>query len=165
VISGLVSSRTFNANAVANPDITPAPDPEVRHDFFALVSAAYWYRGAFIFSLSYGYLDSSSNGYGESLRQHRIGLVFGTALFWRLTVMLDISLRFSQYPDGLYVSPEILTLDEGSENLSSGVIKLVRPFGDHFEVEARYGFYYGQLPKNGFIYLRHAASIGVGVRF
>ena len=60
-------------------------------------------------------------------QRDRIGLVFGAPLFWRLMVMIDVNLRFSQYPDGLYVSPEILTLDEGSENLSSAAFKLVRP--------------------------------------
>jgi hypothetical protein len=189
-LTGNVSFRTFNANAfvkqvmpgpgVVDSDLDGIPDdedacptqpgvgngcPEVRHDFFAFVSIAYWYRGPVVFSLSYGYLDSSSNSYGETIRQHRVGLVFGAPLFWQLKLFVDINLRFAIYPDGLFVSPEILTLDENGENLTSAVVKLVRPIGEHFELEARYGLYYGVLPMNEFVYWRHAATLGAAVHF
>ncbi|MBK7859290.1 MAG: hypothetical protein IPJ65_11850 [Archangiaceae bacterium] len=189
-VNGLLSSRTFNAKANVRR-IEPEPGdvdadkdgvldsedacpdepgsgngcPRTRSDFFGLASVAYWYRGPVVFSLSYGYLDSSSNSYGESLRQHRVGLIFGAPLFWQLKLLIDINLRFAVYPDGLYVSPEILTLDEGGENLTSGVLKLVRPIGEHFEVEARYGIYYGVLPRNEFVYWRHAVTLSVGAHF
>lgn len=164
-IGGNVSVRTFNSNRNPPPDEDPPPPPEVRKDNFFLVSGAYWYRGPVVFSLGYGFFDSSSNSLGWSLSQHRVTAVFGAPLFWRLMVMLEINARFNVYPGGLYIDPVILTLDESGENLSSGVLKLSRPFGDHFELEARYGFYYGRLPKNDFVYLRHVATLQLGVHF
>jgi len=164
-VFGNVSFRTFNSVTIADPSEMPVPEPVVRKDFFAMASVAYWYRGPVVFSLSYGYMDSSSNSYGWSLNQHRVGLVFGAPLFWRLMVMLDVNLRFNSYPAGIFIDDRILTLDEAGENLSSGVLKLVRPLGDHFELELRYGFYYGRLPKNDFVYLRHVGTFHFGVHF
>ncbi len=162
---GNVSYRTFNSMTIEDPALMNPPEPVVRKDFFALASLAYWYRGPVVFSLSYGYMDSQSNSYGWSLRQHRVGLVFGAPLFWKLMVMLDVNLRFNDYPSGIFIDDRILTLDETGENLSSGVLKLVRPLGDHMELEARYGFYYGRLPKNNFVYMRHVGTVQFGVHF
>ncbi|MBL8951716.1 MAG: hypothetical protein JNK82_13120 [Myxococcaceae bacterium] len=164
-VLGNFSFRTFNSMTIADPDVMPPPEPVVRRDFFALASVAYWYRGPVVFSLSYGYMDSASNSYGWSLRQHRVGLVFGAPLFWKLMVMLDVNLRFNDYPSGIFIDDRILTLDESGENLSSGVLKLVRPLGEHMEIEARYGFYYGRLPKNDFVYMRHVGTVHFGVHF
>jgi hypothetical protein len=164
--TGQISARTFDGYANANPMIMPPLQVDIRHDFFTLVSAAYWYRGPVVFSLSYGYLSSTSNSWGEAFDQHRIGMVFGAPLFWRLMFMLDINLRFTNYPNGIFIDPVILTLDENSENLTSIVVKLVRPFGDHFELEARYGFYYGALPQQqGWVYQRHVATFGISFHF
>lgn len=163
-VVGDLSFRTFNADAYPNPETMPVPDAMVRKDFFAVVSAAYTYRGPVNVTLSYSYLDSSSNSYGESYRQHRVGLLFGAALPWELNLLVNANLRFAQYPDGVFLSPELIVLEE-DENQTSGVIKLVRPIGEHFDVEVRYGLYYGRLPKNDFVYLRHVASIGASVRF
>lgn len=164
-VLGHVSFRTFNSMTIDDPTVMPPLDPAVRKDFFALASVAYWYRGPVVFSLSYGYMDSSSNSYGWSLRQHRVGLVFGAPLFWKLMVMLDVNLRFNDYPSGIFIDDRILTLDESGENLSSGVLKLVRPLGEHLDLELRYGFYYGRLPKNDFVYLRHVGTLHFGVHF
>lgn len=164
MVNGNYSHRTFNSTAY-DPDMEPGETPKTRVDNFVLVGAMYSYRGPVVFSLGYGFFDSTSNSRGWSLRQHRVTLVFGAPLFWSIMVMLDVNLRFNEYPDGLYINPDILTLDESGENLSSGVVKLVRPFGDHFEIEARYGFYYGRLPKNDFVYLRHVATLHFGVHF
>src|SRR5262249_11695805 len=135
-VNGMFSSRTFNSSAY---DCAGA-DLGRRSDKFFVVGAAYWYRGPVIFSLGYGYTDSDSSACGWDIRQHRVTLTFGAPLFWQLMVMVDVNLRFNQYPDGIYIDPIILTLDESGENLSSGVLKLVRPIGEHFEIEARYGF-------------------------
>lgn len=188
-IAGSYSSRTFNAYGnvkLAPPPPLPSDDdrdsientadacpsipgigdgcPKIRHDGVALVSLGYWYRGPVVLSVSYGFLDNSaSESYGDSLQQHRLGLVFAAPLFWQVMAFIDINLRIAVYPDGISF-PNIL-LDEDGENLSSGHLKLVRPFGEHFELEARYGIYYGRLPKNDFTYWRHVVSLGVGVHF
>ena len=88
----------------------------------------------------------------------------GVALPWELTFLLNGQLRISTYPDGIFLSPEILTLED-DENLSSVSLKLLRPIGDHVDVDVRYAFFYGRLPTNGFEYLRHLVSAGVSVHF
>src|SRR5262249_31656677 len=108
--------------------------------------------------------DSSSESFGESYRQHRIGLLFGAALPWRLTFLVNGQLRVSQYPDGIFLSPDILPL-EGHQNLSSVSAKLVRSIRDHVDLDVRYAFFYGTLPTNAFTYLRHTASLGASVHF
>jgi hypothetical protein len=164
-VFGDVSFRTFNSPIYEmNPDGTAMAVGGTRQDLYFLAGAAYTYKGPVNVTLSYSYLDSSSNSYGESFRQHRIGLLFGIALPWRLMFLLNGQLRLSSYPDGIFLSPDILALED-DENLSSLSVKLLRPLGEHVDVDVRYAFYYGTLPNNAFLYLRHTASVGLSVRF
>jgi hypothetical protein len=162
---GDISFRTFNSPQFEPEGDQVVPkDGTVRNDTYFLAGAAYTFKGPVNVTLSYAYLDSSSNSFGESYRQHRIGLLFGVTLPWELTFLLNGQLRLSQYPDGIFLSPDILPLLD-DENLSSVSAKLVRPIGEHVDIDLRYAFFYGTLPQNGFLYLRHTASIGVSVRF
>jgi hypothetical protein len=162
---GELSYRTFNSpQYVKTDDGAMAMDGTVRHDTYFLAGASYSYKGPINLTLSYAYLDSSSDSYGESYRQHRIGLLFGVALPWELTFLINGQLRLSSYPDNFLLSPDILALQD-DENLSSASVKLVRPIGEHVDIDLRYAFYYGTLPNNGFLYLRHVGSLGVSVRF
>jgi hypothetical protein len=165
-VFGDVSFRTFNSDVnVHQPDGTITIDTTMtRHDFFALVGASYSYKGPVNITVSYSYLDSSSNSFGESYSQHRIGLVVGIALPWQLMFLLNGQLRLAQYPDGVYLTPDILVLED-DENQSSISVKMLRPLGEHFEIDVRYAFYYGVLPNNGFVYERHTALIGFGAQF
>jgi hypothetical protein len=162
---GELSYRTYNSAQYVKTDDGAAPaDGTVRHDTYFLAGASYTFRGPVNITLSYAYLDASSDSYGESLTQHRIGLLFGVTLPWQVTFLLNGQLRLSTYPDNLLLSPDILALQD-DENLSSVSVKVVRPIGDHVDIDVRYAFYYGTLPNNGFLYLRHVGSLGVSVKF
>jgi hypothetical protein len=168
---GEVSFRTFNSpqykpnDDPTQPDVSAVPIPgTIRGDTYFLVGASYTYKGPVNATLSYSYLDSTSNSFGESYRQHRIGLLVGVALPWELTFLLNGQLRLSSYPDGIFLSADILPLLD-DENLSSVSVKLVRPIGEHVDIDLRYAFFYGTLPTDQFVYLRHTASLGVSVRF
>jgi hypothetical protein len=186
---GEFSYRTFNSNQYCSTDQTapmPCPagsmgdgssilpiDGTVRHDPYFLAGIAYNFKGPVNLTLSYAYLDNwGSDTVGEAYRQHRIGLVVGVALPWELTAVFNGQLRFSTFRDGMLVDPVIPTLND-DENISSVSVKLVRPIGEHVDIDLRYAFYYGVLPSKGdgtmpdndFLYVRHVASLGVSVRF
>jgi hypothetical protein len=164
---GDYSYRTYNSPIYElQVDGSVQPDPgTVRVDPYFAVGASYSYKGPVNVTLSYSYIDNTgTQSYGEKYSQHRIGLLFGVAIPWDLTFLLNGQLRFSNYPDGIFFSADILTLMD-DENLSSVSAKLMRPIGEHVEVDLRYAFYYGTLPQNGFLYLRHTASVGVSVHF
>ena len=74
-----------------------------------------------------------------------------------LTFLLNGQLRVSTYPDG--ISSRRDSELEDDENLSSVSLKLVRPIGDHVDVDLRYPFFYGGTPPTASKLLpRHLAS-------
>lgn len=159
-----VSLRSFNGLTVANPQDPAPPEPTQRRDTFWAASASYTYRGPLNLTVSYGYADSSSNSFGWSLRQHRLGLSGGVALPLRFMLLVNAALRLMQYPDGQYLTPDLLVVDD-DENNSSVSVKLVRPLSSLVDVDARYTFLYGVLPNNQLTYQRHVVSFGVSVHY
>lgn len=162
---GMWNPRTYNAQA------TPYPGPEGtevsmprRQDAVLGAGLTWMYRGPFQASVSYAYLDQTSNSFGETIRRHRIGLTGGFRLPWRLMVLASATLQLASFPDGVYLSPD-LTVVEDEENSSSVTLKVVRPVTAWLDVDLRYALYVNVLPGNDFLYLRHVASVGLAASF
>ena len=58
-----------------------------------------------------------------------------------------------------------LEFDSSATAQKLSLIVLLRSAGVFAILLSLFAFYYGTLPKNGYVYLRHAASLGVTVRF
>lgn len=157
--------RSYNSNATPYPGPEGMEDPVVRREDSVLgAGLTYTYRGPFHASLGYAYVDQTSNSYGETIRRHRFTATGGVRLPWRVTAMLSATLQLSSFPDGVYLSPD-LTVVEDEENASNATLKLVRPLMPWLDVDVRYALYVNVLPGNGFLYLRHVASVGLAASF
>jgi hypothetical protein len=164
---GTFFPQTYNAIALrapAPPDGLPLPTGHLRADTCLGAGVSYAYRGPFNLSAGYAYLDEASNSYGQTLRRHRLSLAGGVVLPWQLTLLAQGTLQLTQYPDGVYLSPE-LTVAMDDESSSSAVVKLSRPLSAHVELDVRYAFYFNQLPASQFVYQRHVLSLGVAVAY
>jgi hypothetical protein len=92
--------------------------------------------------------------------RHRLSGSAGLRLPWSVTVLAQGALGLSRYPDGIYLSPDIILVeeDEGQNSLS---IKMARPMGEHLDVELSYGLYGTSLPRNHLSYFRQVVGVGV----
>ncbi len=161
---GGLNPRTYNALTHEIVD-DPMPAPRVtRQDTVFQVGASYTYRGSFHLTVGYSYFDQSSNSYGESQRRHRLSVTYGTALPFELTLLATTALQYSLYPDHIFLSTNILLLED-DENSSSVTLKLVRPLSKHVELDVRYALYVNLLPQKNWLYLRQVASVGVSFTF
>lgn len=124
----------------------------------------YRYRGPFALSLEYGLEGVSSNSFGEAQLRHRVTATLGLRLPARLMLFLEGALQLTRYPDGVYLSPEILLLED-DENLNSAAVRLVRPLSPHVDLELSYGVYQTRLSQTGLSYLRQLATAGATLRF
>ncbi len=160
---GSVNLRTYNA--LTHELDEPDPPPQVtRRDSVFQVGASYTYRGPFHLTLGYSYYDQTSNSHGESLRRHRLSATYATKLPFDLTLLATTALQLTLYPDDIYLSTDILLLDD-DENSSSVTLKLVKPLSKHFEVDLRYALYVNLLPQSNLLYLRQVVSAGVSFLF
>jgi hypothetical protein len=155
------SSRTFNAAPATAPGLG-ASEPR-REDTVLSCEVGYRYRGPFSLGVSYAFVDDASNSFGESAQHHRVDAQLGVRLPWRTMLFVSATLQLSHYPDGVFLSPELL-LVEDSEALDSAAARLVRPLGPHLDAELRYGLYATRLPSNGLSYLRQLMTVGFTLR-
>ena len=155
--------RTYNANAAPRPELDPPPELGVRRDTFFIVGVGYQYRGPWAFGFNYSFMESDSNSYGETLRRHRINANAGVKLFWELSVMANVVLQLAQYPDGVYLSDELIVIDD-DESQNQVALKLARPLGDHFEIDFRWQLFFNKLVKNDLTYLRNTFTLGVSFK-
>jgi hypothetical protein len=162
-ISGQFNPRSYNANRNPKPDEPDVIDT-VRQDAVLGGSVNYSFRGPFQFSLGYGYFDQTSNSHGESIRRHRISAMAGARLPWGIMALASGVLQFAAYPDGIYLSQELAVIED-DENSSSVTLKVVKPLGEHFELDIRYAGYFNQFPGIQFFYTRHVVSLGLGINF
>lgn len=160
---GSFMARTFNDSARAAPGDDTVGRP-IREDSYFNVGVSWAYRGPFQLSAGYGYFDDTSNAWGETVRRHRLTVTGGVRLPWKLTLMSSLVGQLSSYPQGVYLSPELMVVED-DESGSSLTVKLVRPVSRHVEVDVRYAGYLNFLPQNAFIYLRHVVSVGVAVAY
>jgi hypothetical protein len=150
----------------ASPAVSPGGDDLGfrRGDTRLGAAVEYRYRGPFALAVGYGFQSVASNSFGEAQRSHRLTASLGLRLPERLMLFLEGALQLTQYPDGVYLSPQILLLED-DENLSSASARLVRPVNAHLDLELRYGLYQTTLPQNGLHYLRQLATAGATLRF
>jgi hypothetical protein len=150
--------RTYNGEAATNPDLE-IPSPGQRRDFYAAAGLGYTYRGPVNVSTSYGYFDSASNSFGESFRRHRFSVTAGVRLPLEFTLLASATVTLAQYPDGVYLSSELIVLED-DENTSSISAKVVRPLGKYVDADVRYALYYNRLLRNDLTYLRQVVTFG-----
>lgn len=164
-VFGTFEPRTYNGTTNANPDDPNPPDPApTRKDSFLVVGAGYTYKGPFIASVTYSYLDQASNSWGETLRRHRLAVTAGVRLPWKWTLLASGAAQLTQYPDGVYLSSD-LQVAEDDENSTSLSLKLVRPLDKHLDLDLRYAVYGNTLPQNHYVYVRHVGSVGLTFNF
>jgi len=163
-VYGDFEPRIFNSRAASDPNDPEPPPLGIRKDSFIAVGVSYAYRGPFQVGAEYGFADSQSNSFGQSYLRHRLALSGGVRLPAGFLAMAQGVLAISQYPDGVYLSKDLLVLED-DENSSSLSLKLLHPLGKWWDVEARYGLYYARLPNNGLSYLRQVFTIGFALHY
>jgi hypothetical protein len=156
LFSGSVGLRAYDA-ATSQAAGDPTPDP--RKDTAFTASIGYAYRGPFTASLSYDLFEQDSNSFGQSLTQHRLIGTAAVRLPWHLFLLVEGTLLYTVYPDGIYLSPDFLLSDD--ENANGLSVKLARPLSEHVDVEAHYGIYHNHLPLNGLTYWRVVGWVGL----
>jgi hypothetical protein len=149
-------------------DARPPPKSENlslgrRQDGALSAGATYTYRGPVALGLTYTFEEISSNSFGETVLRHRLSGSAGVKLPWNVTLLAQGSLGTSRYPDGIFLSPEIILVeeDEGQNSLS---LKLARPLNEHLDLELSYGLYGTRLPRNDLSYFRQVVAVGLSWR-
>ncbi len=161
------NARRYGTAPRARPPGTggsPGVLPGRRQDGALTAGASYAYRGPLALGVSYAFQEISSNSYGETLWRHRLSANAGIRLPWRVTLLAQGSLGLTGYPDGIYLSPEIILLeeDEGQNSLS---LKLARPLTESLDVEVSWGVWSTRLPRNALTYTRQVFSTGLTWRY
>ncbi|MBM7118824.1 hypothetical protein [Archangium primigenium] len=158
-VSGEYGTRRYPGAARLAPDVPPRPMPR-RSDGALLAQAGYTYKGPLALTLAYTYLETRSNSFGESMQRHRLGATVGVHLPWRMMLLGQGALGLNLYPDRIYLSPEIILLDDDeAQNMLS--VRLVRPVSEHLDVELSYAAYGTRLPQNGLSYFRQVGGLGL----
>ncbi|MDC0713658.1 hypothetical protein POL68_34650 [Stigmatella sp. ncwal1] len=132
----------------------------LREDSALTVGVGYTYRGPLALGLTYTYQEISSNSRGETVLRHRLSGSAGVRLPWRFTLLAQGALGRSSYPDGIFLSPEILLVEE-DEAQNSLSLKLARAVSEHLDVELSYALYGTRLPQNKLSYFRQVAGVGL----
>jgi hypothetical protein len=158
-VFGEYGSRRYGVEARPPPEREDL-SPGQRKDGTLSAGAGYTYRGALALGLTYTFQEITSNSFGETVLRHRLSGSAGLRLPWSVTVLAQGALGLSRYPDGIYLSPDIILVeeDEGQNSLS---LKLARPMGEHLDVELSYGLYGTSLPRNHLSYFRQVVGVGV----
>ncbi|MCE9669317.1 hypothetical protein LY474_16015 [Myxococcus stipitatus] len=156
---GDLGTRRFGTPARARPGAVGSVLGR-REDGALTAGLSYNYRGPVALGLTYSYQESSSNSFGETLLRHRVVGSAGVRLPWRMTLLAQGSLGFTRYPDGIFLSPEIILVeeDEGQDSLS---LKLARPVSARVDLELSWGLWSTRLPRNGLSYTRQVFGVGV----
>ncbi|WP_369945938.1 hypothetical protein [Vitiosangium sp. GDMCC 1.1324] len=157
--SGEYGSRRYQDSVRYPPGTTPEWTGR-RQDGALMASVGYTYKGPVALGLSYTYQETSSNSFGESVQRHRLSGTAGVRLPWKLTLMAQGALGINRYPDGVYLSPEIILLDD-DEAQNTLSLKLARPLSEHVDLELSYAMYGTRLPRNDLFYFRQVGGMGV----
>ncbi|QSQ19998.1 hypothetical protein JY651_32585 [Pyxidicoccus parkwayensis] len=157
-VFGEWGSRGYGTQARTRPGTT-VPAPGLREDGALTAGATYNYRGPVALGLTYAYQESTSNSFGETVLRHRLTGNAGVRLPWRVTLLAQGTLGFSSYPDGIFLSPEIILVeeDEGQNSLS---LKLARPISEKVDAELSWGLWSTRLPRNNLTYTRQVFGLG-----
>ncbi|HSP80860.1 MAG TPA: hypothetical protein VLQ93_20200, partial [Myxococcaceae bacterium] len=149
-LSGEYGSRRYAMAATPPPGQEPEREQR-REDGALLASVGYSWRGPVLLGLGYAWQEVGSNSFGESVQRHRLSGNAGVRLPWKWMLLAQGSLGLTLYPDGLYLSEDILLVDDdaGENSLS---LRLTRPLSEHLDVELSYAVYGTRLPRNGLRY-------------
>lgn len=156
---GEYGARDYRVQATPYPGREDTA-PVRREDSSLTVGMGYTYRGPLALGLTYTYQELSSNSRGETVLRHRLSGSAGVRLPWRLTLLAQGAAGLNSYPDGIFLSPEILLVEE-DEAQNSLSLKLARPVSGHLDVELSYALYGTRLPQNGLSYFRQVAGLGL----
>jgi hypothetical protein len=158
-VFGEYGARRYGAEARLPPE-REGDSLGRRKDGALSAGAGYTYRGPLALGLTYTFQELSSNSFGETVVRHRLSGSAGLRLPGKLTLLVQGALGVSRYPDGIFLSPEIILLeeDEGQNSLS---LKLARPVSAHLDAELSYGLYGTSLPRNDLSYLRQVVGLGL----
>jgi hypothetical protein len=162
-LSAFFNPRTYNSSRNLPPDETSEVELR-RADSFLGASVSYAFRGPFQLSGGYSYFDQTSNSYGESIRRHRLTVSAGIRLPFQLVALATGTLQLSQFPDGIFLSPELAVASD-DENSSAFTLKLSRALSKVVELDIRYSAYFNQFPGAQYLYSRHVVSLGAAVDF
>ncbi|AKF79900.1 hypothetical protein SAMN05443572_1011226 [Myxococcus fulvus] len=151
-------ARRYGPLARPRPGVESSPGR--REDGALTAGVGYNYKGPLTLGLRYTYQEVSSNSYGETVLRHRVSANAGVRLPWRMTLLAQGSLGVTRYPDGIYLSPEIILVeeDEGQNSLS---LKLSRPVSERVDLELSWGLWSTRLPRNDLRYSRQVFGVGV----
>ena len=120
----------------------------------------YGYRGPVALTLGYGFQELASNSHGETVLRHRLSASAGVRLPLRFTLLAQGALVFSRYPDGVFLSPDIvLTEDDEAQNTLS--MRLVRPLTASVDLELSGSVHGTRLPRNDLSFARQVAALGL----
>jgi hypothetical protein len=133
------------------------------------LQASYRHQRA-AFQGGYLWVGNWSNSLGESFQRHRVFVAMTTRLPWSVFVGLHLAWQTLHYPDGLYLSDDLIDLllyDDESQ--SSSTLKLARPLTEHIEIELKYSLSWMELPRRdddtSLSYLRQVGTISLVGRF
>jgi hypothetical protein len=158
-VAGEYGTRRYPSSRRPPPEVD-VPWTGRREDGSLLASVGYSYKGPLALGVTYSYQENSSNSFGESVQRHRLSANAGVRLPAKLMLLAQGSLGLNRYPDRVYFSPDIILLedDEAQNSLS---LKLVRPMGEHMDVELSYALYNTRMPRNDLSYFRQVAGMGL----
>jgi hypothetical protein len=160
-VFGEWGSRGYGIEARGRPLASggTSASPGRRQDGALTAGASYNFRGPVALGLTYTFQEVSSNSFGETVLRHRVSGNAGMRLPWKVTLLAQGSLGFTAYPDGIFLSPEIILVeeDEGQNSLS---LKLSRPVSERVDAEVSWGLWSTRLPRNGLTYTRQVFGVG-----
>ncbi|HET9452364.1 MAG TPA: hypothetical protein VFO83_15845 [Aggregicoccus sp.] len=160
-LSGEWGRRRYGVLAGRAPGVvSPGPAPGRRVDGALAAGVGYGYRGPVALTLGYAFQELSSNSYGQTVLRHRLSASAGVRLPLRLTLLAQGALVLSRYPDGVYLSPEII-LTEDDEAQNSLSLRLVRPLSASLDLELWGSLHGTRLPRNELSYARQVLALGL----
>lgn len=159
----LVEGGRRRYSVQARPRPGREPSGERRADGLLGATVGYQYRGPFALEATYGYQELASNAFGETVLRHRLAVSAGVRLPWRLSLLAQGALVLQRYPDGVWLSPDVVLPgdDEGSSSLAA---RLVRPLGERVDLELSVAAQGARLPRSGLRYAREVVTLGVSLR-
>ena len=157
-----LARRAFDTDRydLVDDELFAVPD-DLRRDLFHMINVGVSYRGPLVGELRYAYARNVSNSYGQRLSRHSFNLTLTAPLLWRFFASVHLELQRTTYQDPVLIDASFL-VDE--DNRNAVVASLVRAFGEHWEVEARYSLYLQEFGV-GSDYRRQTILAAVGYLF
>jgi hypothetical protein len=136
---------------------------EKRFDWFHIATIGYTLQRPVLATLTSSFIYDHSNSWGESYVRYRLEGLCGVNLPLDFTFTGTAALQFTTYPDGIYLSPQVL-LVEDDDNLTELSLKLYRELTTSLSLEARYSIYRNDLSQSVLAYRRQIFYIGITFR-